>query len=261
MKQSFYRMFIELTNNRFTSGLLRNFSNSRLSKPLIKPYIKAFQLNMEESKEGVQTFPTLHALFTRELKHDVRPIHANVNELACPVDGVLESHGKIEKDIQFIVKGKTYSIIDMLGSKEMAEKYDEGYYMVLYLSPSHYHRIHSPIDGQILSQFELGSKSYPVNKAGLTYGKDPLSKNYRVVSEVLCSENNKHVAMVKVGAMFVNTIVVTSKSKKVEKGEEVGYFSFGSTVVLLFEKNSFSPSDHLQSGQPIKVGQNLGKLH
>jgi phosphatidylserine decarboxylase len=164
-------------------------------------------------------------------------------------------------DIKFVVKGKTYSIIEMLGSKEMADKYDEGYYMVLYLSPSHYHRIHSPIEGEIVSQFELGAKSYPVNKAGLTYGKDPLSKNYRVISEVLCTENNKHVAMIKVGAMFVNTIVVTKKEKRLKKGEEVGYFSFGSTVVLLFEANSFSPNLKLQSGQAIRVGQNLGKLH
>ncbi|XRG77190.1 phosphatidylserine decarboxylase [Rossellomorea sp. GAMAL-10_SWC] len=259
MKQSFYRLFIELTNNRFTSGLLHRLATSRFSRVFINPYIKAFNLNMDESKETV--FPTLHALFTRELKQNARPIHAGESELACPVDGVLESCGKIEMDIKFVVKGKTYSIIEMLGSKEMADKYDEGYYMVLYLSPSHYHRIHSPIDGEIVSQFELGAKSYPVNKAGLTYGKDPLSKNYRVISEVLCSENNKHVAMIKVGAMFVNTIVVTKEEKRLKKGEEVGYFSFGSTVVLLFEANSFSPNLKLQSGQAIRVGQNLGKLH
>ncbi|PEL14137.1 phosphatidylserine decarboxylase [Bacillus sp. AFS017336] len=259
MKQSFYRLFIELTNNRFTSGLLRRFSTSRLSKLFIKPYIKAFNLNMDESKET--SFSSLHALFTRELKQNARPIHAGVSELACPVDGVLESCGKIEMDIKFVVKGKTYSIIDMLGSKEMADKYDEGYYMVLYLSPSHYHRMHSPIEGEVVSQFELGSKSYPVNKAGLTYGKDPLSKNYRIVSEVLCNDNNKHIAMIKVGAMFVNTIVVTKKEKQLKKGEEVGYFSFGSTVVLLFEANSFTPNEKLQSGHAIRVGQNLGKLY
>jgi len=259
MKQSFYRMFIELTNNKMTSGFLRKFSTSRVSKILIQPYIKAFDLNMEESKNT--SFPTLHALFTRELKESARPIHASESELACPVDGVLESNGKMDKDIQFVVKGKTYSIIEMLGSKEMADKYNEGYFMVLYLSPSHYHRIHSPIAGEVISQFELGAKSYPVNKAGLTYGKDPLSKNYRVISEVLCSENHKHVAMIKVGAMFVNTIVVTAKERKLKKGEEVGYFSFGSTVVLLFEANSFIPDEKLQAGQPIKVGQFLGKLH
>ena len=67
--------------------------------------------------------------------------------------------------------------------------------------------------------------------------------------------------MIKVGAMFVNTIVVTAKEKQIKKGEEVGYFSFGSTVVLLFEANSFTPDEKLQSGQPIRVGQKLGKLH
>jgi phosphatidylserine decarboxylase len=253
-------MFIELTNNRLSSGFLRWFSTSRVSKLMIKPYVKAFNLNMEESLNEVKSFPTLHALFTRELKKDVRTIAANENEIACPVDGKLESYGLIEKDIQFIVKGKTYSIIDMLGSKELADKYNQGYYMVLYLSPSHYHRIHSPIEGEVTSLFELGSKSYPVNQAGLKYGKDPLSKNYRVISEVRCKVNNKFMAMIKVGAMFVNTIVVTNKEKEINKGEEVGYFSFGSTVVLLFEKDSFEPDNNLKSGQAIIVGQPLGKL-
>ena len=261
MKQSFYRMFIELTNNRLSSGFLRWFSKSRISKLMIKPYVNAFKLNMEESLNDLKSFPTLHSLFTRELKEDARKITTIEDEVACPVDGVLESHGLINEDIQFIVKGKTYSIIDMLGSKGVADKYNQGYYMVLYLSPSHYHRIHFPVDGEVTSHFELGSKSYPVNQAGLKYGKDPLSKNFRVISEIKNKVNNKYIAMIKVGAMFVNTIVVTNKEKEIIKGNEAGYFSFGSTVVLLFEKDSFEPDKTLKSGQAIIVGQPLGKLH
>lgn len=76
----------------------------------------------------------------------------------------------------FDIKGKRYSIVDMLGNEERAKRYAGGTYMVIYLSPSHYHRIHSPLSGSVTERFVLGRKSYPVNAAGMEYGKEPLSK-------------------------------------------------------------------------------------
>ena len=109
--------------------------------------------------------------------------------------------------------------------------------MILYLSPSHYHRIHSPVTGKIVNNGHLGVKSYPVNKMGLKYGDRTLAKNYRMITEV--KYRIWHIAIVKVGAMFVNSIEMIHKGTKLEKGGEMAYFSFGSTVVLLFEKDTF----------------------
>lgn len=130
--------------------------------------------------------------------------------------------------------------------------------MVLYLSPSHYHRIHSPLTGTVLRRFTLGRKSYPVNQLGLKYGREPLSKNYRVVTELV--SRDKNVAVVKVGAMFVNSIELVHERENVQKGEEMAYFTFGSTVVLLFEKGMVQVNTSLQKGQEIRLGECLARF-
>ncbi|MDV2583652.1 phosphatidylserine decarboxylase, partial [Alkalibacillus haloalkaliphilus] len=85
------------------------------------------------------------------------------------VDAVMEDVGPITETSEIIVKGKAYSIEEMLGDKDVLLKYLDGTYIILYLSPSHYHRIHSPVDGTVTKQWTLGRKSYPVNKWGIKY--------------------------------------------------------------------------------------------
>ena len=120
------------------------------------------------------------------------------------------------------MKGKTYSMKEMLNNDQVLKKYLGGKYIVLYLSPSHYHRIHSPISGEVLHRWTLGHKSYPVNKWGMKYGRAPLSKNYRTITEL--QHEQFCVAIVKVGAMFVNSIVITDEAKQLEKGQEFCIF-------------------------------------
>ncbi|MBO9129564.1 phosphatidylserine decarboxylase [Bacillus sp. 165] len=256
MRQSLYRFFIELTNGRFTSFLLKRFSQSRLSAAIIPSYARVFNIQQEEMEKGLKSYRTLHDLFTRKLKEGVRPIDGSEDAVICPVDGVLEDYGPISESKEFVVKGKTYSIEEMLGSHENAVPYIGGTYIILYLSPSHYHRIHSPIAGKVLQRFVLGRKSYPVNQLGLKFGKEPLSKNYRVVTEM--EHDSKRMMLVKVGAMFVNSIEVTNQNEQVNKGEEIAYFTFGSTVILLFQKGAFQPAASLRKRTGVRVGQQLG---
>ncbi|UOY94079.1 phosphatidylserine decarboxylase [Ectobacillus sp. JY-23] len=257
MRRTFYRLFIELTNGRFTSYLLRKFTQSRLSAFLIPSYARVFRIQQDEMERELREYKTLHELFTRRLQPGRRTIDTAPDSVVSPVDGMLEDYGAITDEKQFVIKGKTYSIVDMLGTNERAETYGGGTYMVLYLSPSHYHRIHSPVSGTVRERFVLGRKSYPVNQLGLRYGKEPLSKNYRSVTE-LVTESSR-IAMVKVGAMFVNSIELLHERDAVEKGEEMAYFTFGSTVVLLFEKNTVV-LDHLDKGKGIRVGERLGRM-
>ena len=92
------------------------------------------------------------------------------------------------------------------------------------------------------------------NQLGLTYGKNPLSHNYRMISEVQYNQEQRF-AFIKVGAMFVNSIELTNTSTQWRKGEEVGYFTFGSTVVMLFEKNAIQFASNVVQGASIKVGE------
>ena len=253
-----YRFFIELTNGRVTSALLKNFSQSRLSKPIIPLYTKVFRLDQQEAKDDFASFATLHDLFIRKLKSDVRPIAEGEQAVVSPVDGILEDFGDIQEDKKIIVKGKTYSMEEMLGDPKTLQKYLGGKYLVLYLSPSHYHRIHTPISGEVTQRWSLGQKSYPVNKWGMLYGKAPLSKNYRIITELDYGQGC--VAIVKVGAMFINSIEITDKAKQLQKGQEFSYFSFGSTVVLLFEKDSFEIESDLVIPANVRIGEKIGYI-
>ncbi len=252
-----FRSCIELTNHRLTSAMLRRFSRSKLSKPFIKPFATTFKLKQSEMGKPLSAYEHLHDLFTRELKPGVRVIDKNHQSMVSPVDGIMAQSGNLDNETLFHVKGQTYNIVEMLGSQEAAKPYHNGYYFILYLSPSHYHRIHSPVDGTIIRQWKLGGQSYPVNNMGLQYGKRPLSRNYRVITEV--EVDRKQLAIVKVGAMNINTIELTHKGSSLQKGEEMAYFSFGSTVVLLVEHELVSDIDVLENMEVV-VGQKLANF-
>jgi phosphatidylserine decarboxylase len=253
-----YRLMIELTNGKWTSVILQRFARSRISKFVVPSFAKIYKLNQEEMEKSLHEYHTLHDLFIRTLRKEVRKIDTIGNTVVSPVDAVIEDVGSINQTSEMVVKGKTYSIQEMLGSQDTVNKYLHGTYMILYLSPSHYHRIHSPIEGSIVKQWTLGSKSYPVNKMGLKYGVRTLAKNYRMITEVKTASG--HVAIVKVGAMFVNSIEKTHKGMTLQKGEEMAYFSFGSTVVLLFQKGTFQLDPSIQTPKDIRIGEKIGVM-
>jgi phosphatidylserine decarboxylase len=258
MKKTAYRAFVELTGGPIVSKLMKSFATSRLSKLIIPSFAKTFNINQSEMKKEIHEYKTLHDFFIRELKEDARTIHKEEHSLVSPVDGVLAHFGTITEDNSFHVKGQDYSLNEMVGTEERADKYKNGTYLILYLSPRHYHRIHSPVDGTVTAQKIYGKKSYPVNEAGLKYGIRPLSKNYRVMTEIDC--DGKKVAVVKVGALNINTIETTHQSNELKKGDEVGYFSFGSTVVLLLEKGACNLLPELTANSEVTVGQKIGEI-
>lgn len=258
MIQYLYRSFIELTNNKWTSLAIKKFSQSSMSRFLIPSFAKVYKVNVDEMEKDLSQYSSLHDFFIRQLKKDARTIHSDQSSVVSPVDSILEDMGTISNELMMIVKGKKYSIVEMLGKMDRAEKYMGGTYMIFYLSPGHYHRIHSPFTGTIIDHWTLGNFSYPVNRLGIKYGKKTLSKNFRKITEVKLFSG--HAAIVKVGAMYVNSIKMTIHDTEITKGEEMAYFSFGSTVILLFEKDLFEPLDELQTPMPIKVGQIIGYL-
>lgn len=258
MIQTMYRLMIELTNGRISSRILKGFSKSKLSKFIVPSFAKIYRLKQDEMEKPLSEFPTLHDLFVRKLHDKARRIDQSPQSVISPVDAVIEDIGTIMPSSEIEVKGKTYSVEEMLGDPKVLKKYMNGMYMIFYLSPSHYHRIHSPVTGMVTKQWTLGRKSYPVNKLGLKYGRDTLSKNYRTITEVLTDYG--HIAIVKVGAMFVNSIETTHKGIDLTKGNEIAYFSFGSTVILLFEEGVFELDPSIQSPKDINIGESIGSF-
>ncbi|MEG9297200.1 phosphatidylserine decarboxylase [Mangrovibacillus sp. Mu-81] len=259
MRQSFYRICIELTNKKWSSFLLRKFVQSSLSMPFISGFIKTFKIDVNELEGSAEEYRTLHDFFIRKLRKDARLIQYGEYDAVSPVDGLLAEIGMISEDLMIKVKGKSYSILEMMGTGEKAAPYLGGAFAVFYLSPANYHRIHSPVDGDVLSKWSLGRHSYPVNESGLLYGKDVLSKNYREITEL--QHDFGKVAVVKVGAMFVNSIEYVNNHTEWKQGEEVAYFTFGSTVILLFEKDRFRFSEGKVVPREVKMGEKVGKFN
>ncbi|MET0787382.1 MAG: phosphatidylserine decarboxylase [Paenisporosarcina sp.] len=259
MRQKVYQLLIELTNGKTTSKMLQSVTTSKWSRRLVPSYIRTYGINTKEVSKPIDSFESLHDFFIRQLNHQYRPIDQDKESIVSPVDAKVESMGEITDQGNFTVKGKLYTVAELLGFKEYAAMYEGGNYVVFYLSPADYHRIHSPVDGHLKKQYVLGAKSYPVNQTGLTLGKSPISGNYRQVSHVVCA-NQKKCAVVKVGAMFVNSIQLTNTSREWIKGEEVGFFTFGSTVVLLFEKDAISFESDLQPNHRIRMGEKIGSM-
>jgi phosphatidylserine decarboxylase len=254
--KKFFNLFVELTGHPVSSRILQTITKSRGSALLNRLFVKVYAIKMDEAERDIGTYNSLQSLFTRKLKPGARPINSKRNTLVSPVDGVLSAFGKMTDTSTFPVKGQIYQLADLLGDRENRASYQGGYFIVIYLSPGHYHRIHSPIQGTIIDQWELGKVSYPVNKLGLKYGDKVFSTNYRLISE-MNSEYGK-VAVVKVGALNVNSIHLTHASNDVQKGEEIGYFEFGSTVILLIENPSFQIADHVTEEMEIQYGQSIG---
>src|SRR5699024_12697480 len=130
------------------------------------------------------------------------PINQSPPTSVSQLDSVINDMGTIESDQIFYIKCQLYHLNDNLGDKKRAKTYENSYFFILYLSPKHYHRMHYPIDGALLSRYALGEKSFPVNNLGMRWGNKPFSTNYRIISEV--DTTYGQVTIVKVGALYIN---------------------------------------------------------
>lgn len=255
-----YRLLTELSSRKSISRLTGKLAKSRLSKPLIPHFAKVYKINLEEAEKELHEYPTLNAFFTRRLKEGIRLIDHDPRSVVSPVDARVTGVGQIQEGTLFDVKGQTYTLEEMLGDNQEEQKYINGVYIVLYLSPTDYHRIHAPISGEIIKHIHKQGKVYPVNEFGLTQMKRVLSRNERLITYI--RGESTEVALVKVGALNVASIQLSDQltSSKVKKGDELAYFEFGSTVVLLIKEDTFQLNQHIVEGVRVRMGESLGQL-
>ncbi len=213
-----------------------------------KVYCSAYDVNMEEA-ESVGPYPTFDAFFTRPLKAGARPI-ADVS-LVSPADGKLSAAGPIDPGAGLVVKKQAYDVAELIGSVEDAKRYRGGEFGVVYLAPSDYHRVHSPVAGRITCVRGIPGDLYPVNSIGEEHIEGLFVRNNRVC---ICidTESMGRVSVVMVGATIVGRISVSvipepavpagetrlEPGRRVERGDEIGKFHLGSTAVVLLEPGS-----------------------
>ena len=268
---------LKLLPKEFMSRFIGKISGKKLPKIILVPWIRLYcdiyGADMRESKKSIPEFGTFNEFFTRELKPGVRKIDSSKNAIISPVDGTITEFGRIEKNILIQAKGKTYSLESLLENHELSKKFGNGSFITIYLAPENYHRIHAPVSGKISGYCYIPGSLFPVSNFSLRAIYGLFSRNERLITYI--EHKKQMLAVVKIGACLVGKIRANyenisfdssqkTKSEKkyvgkipVKKGEEIGRFEIGSTVILLFEKSAVE-FEGISRGMKIKMGEKIG---
>ncbi|MFA5517963.1 MAG: archaetidylserine decarboxylase [Spirochaetota bacterium] len=241
---------------------------------LIRWYSKKFGVSIEEAVIPEKGFKNLNSFFTRKLKDGVLIVDKDEKSVVATTDSRIDEFGDITEDIMIQAKGLDYSLRDLIPSV-MAESFIDGKFITLYLSPGDYHRIHSPVSGKITGFYNIPGKLYSVQESVVKSLKGLFVVNERLVTYI--DTGKGMTAVCKIGALNVGKIsipydnVVTNKFLRkrneviypegkepvINKGEEVGVFNMGSTVIILFEKGMIDFKS-FKRGEKVRVGQAIG---
>ncbi len=248
--------------------------------PFIRVFAGHFDVNMQEAAEpDVEAYPSFNAFFTRALTAGARPLAEGDDALLCPADGSISQLGAIEAGQLFQAKGHHFSCAELLGDVQRAKDFEGGSFATVYLSPRDYHRVHMPVAGDLSAQTYIPGALFSVNQVTAEHVDRLFARNERLV----CYFDTKQgpMAMVLVGAMIVAGIQTVWSGQvapppreprtvnykhapdgiNLRRGEEMGRFLLGSTVILLFPKDTVSWESRFTAGSPTRMGERLGTLH
>jgi phosphatidylserine decarboxylase len=250
--------------------------NNWLKNTLINRAIKTFDINMDEAiSDDLSSYDSFNAFFTRELKPESRPLDSAANIITSPADGVISQAGEIRKNRVLQAKNVDYSLARLVGDSKQAKQYENGIFATIYLSPKDYHRVHIPADGQLLCSRYIPGELFSVNQQTAEMVPNLFARNERLVCEFK-SQQIGHFSVIFVGAMLVAGIETvwggmekpgpgavreydySEQNIQFAKGDEIGRFKFGSTVILLFPENRISLENNIQALNSIKMGEKIG---
>ncbi len=242
-------------------------------------FVTRFQVDMDEALEpDPHAYEHFNAFFTRALKPEARTVVDGPYDIACPVDGAVSQAGAIEDGRLLQAKGHDFGLLQLLGgSEKRAAPFQGGSFATLYLSPRDYHRIHMPLDGTLREMVHIPGRLFSVNAVTARMVPGLFARNERVVA--LFDTAAGPMAMILVGAVFVGSIetvwsgVVTPPAGRVvrrwrydntdtpvqlTRGEEMGRFNMGSTVIVLFGPQALDWSESIRPEAAVRMGQRLG---
>ncbi len=246
-----------------------------LTTSFIRWFVGRYGVNMTEAANpDIASYKTFNEFFTRPLKEGARPL-ADADFL-CPVDGAISQFGPIERDQIFQAKGHSYSTTALVGGdRELAAKFQDGSFATLYLSPRDYHRIHMPCDGRLTRMIYVPGALFSVNPTTARGVPGLFARNERVVC-VFESEFGPFVLTL-VGATIVGSMATVwhgqinpprpgvlrewrydDQNIVLKKGEEMGRFLLGSTVVMLFPKDTLGFNPEWAPARPLRMGEAMG---
>ena len=269
-----------LLTNRIPRRLATQFMGwfSRIEQPLVRDLsIAAWRLfsdlDLREAKKA--QFESLHDCFIRELKDGARPIERSNEILVSPCDAIVGACGTIGGTTLFQAKGFPYTLEDLLCERGLVENYCNGSYATLRLKSSMYHRFHAPHDGCIEQVRYISGDTWNVNTIALRRIERLFCKNERAVVRLRLSANGQCATLVAVAAILVASIrlhcldaalnqnyegrSVIECHDSVHKGDELGWFEHGSTIIV-FAPKGFALCDSIRDGAAIRMGEPLMRL-
>ncbi|MCF8199443.1 MAG: archaetidylserine decarboxylase [Sulfuritalea sp.] len=258
------------------AGKFASLRAGDLTTGVIRWFVGRYGVNMgEAANPDIGSYESFNEFFTRPLKSGARPLAAT--DFICPVDGAISQYGVIDRDQIFQAKGHQYSTTALVGgNEELAKQFENGSFATLYLSPKDYHRIHMPCDGRLLSMIYVPGELFSVNPVTARGVPGLFARNERVVC-VFESEDGPFV-LVLVGATIVGSMATVwhgvvnpprpgrlrewsyeDHQLRYSKGDEMGRFLLGSTVVMLFPKGMMRfNADWVPQGS-IRLGEAMGE--
>jgi len=262
------------------AGVFASKQYGVLTTKVIAWFVKRYHVNMAEAANAdIASYSSFNDFFTRPLKQNARPLAKAA--FICPVDGAISQFGTIEQDQIFQAKGHSYSTLALVaGNQDLANKFENGQFACLYLSPKDYHRIHMPCDGTLKSMTYVPGDLFSVNPMTAANVPNLFARNERVVCEFESAQHGTFV-MVLVGATIVGSMATVwhdaknniinpprtrdirtwayaDKNIMLKQGDEMGRFLLGSTVVMLFEKDRLQFNGAWQAARSIKLGEMMG---
>lgn len=258
----FFKLTIRYLHRRNLTAAVGRLAHAQLPFGLgaksVAWFAKRFDLEMSEAEKPLKEYKNVAELFRRKMKPGLRPIG---NGLVHPVDGFLVDGGVILSDQLIQAKGKDYSLQELVGDKAWAADLIDGHLLTYYLSPKDYHHVHSPIDGKAIANRHFAGDLWPVNPWSLSTHPRIFTENERIL--VYCRVDSIPVLIILVGAVAVGKISLafcstTNSSKEgvvtfdspieISKGEAIGSFEMGSTVLLLYGKGLVPRGAKLNEG-------------
>ncbi|RKZ38344.1 MAG: phosphatidylserine decarboxylase [Gammaproteobacteria bacterium] len=242
---------------------------------LIRRFIKHYDVDMSQVQSSdVRDYASFNQFFTRALKPTARPL-ADV-EIISPVDAKISQIGKIDENRLLQAKGRFFRLEDLLGgNQKMVNLFKSGLFGTLYLSPKDYHRIHMPITGQLTDMMYIPGRLFSVNQRTSEVVPNLFARNERVIC--LFETALGPMALILVGALFVGSIetvwmgTVTpnrwsqiqhwhyDEVQVIQRGDEMGRFNMGSTVIVLLDANRIAWLSKLSTQTKVLMGQGLAK--
>lgn len=272
----------QLFFQRFLTSFMGFLARSRffiIKNAFIFIFSKCYAINMSEAIEkNPFAYASFHDFFIRRLNSKARPINPDEMTIASPADGVLSEYGFLKNGRLLQAKGKSYSLSQLLAKDAaLTALFDKGAYALIYLAPHNYHRVHMPMAGRLIKMIYVPGTLFSVSPKTAEKREDLFAKNERVIA-IFETEAGK-MAVILVGAMIVGSIVTTwagqitpprcirevteftykQLSISLKKGQELGYFSLGSTVIILFEENKIRWKENWKS-QAIQMGQDIADI-